>query len=314
MTSTPAGRDVLDHLAELLGAFRRVVRRPRPMVVGAFVLVACGDVRASGSAVRASNDAPVRAVAGRSAEDADYENIEALAKTDAVHTLRLSAGRDGTAYEGTRDTASLHAGRLSGRVLFGASRTVDSATVPTHDVSACPPFTTQRAPSENGGVGNAVVWLVGVTRGPVLTAPRRAALALEGCRFSTRVQRVAHGATMQLSSRDAMLSRWRFADVGRDSAVRATVDFNDAGQVVPNADVANMPGLIAVRDELHPWARAYLAVTPHPFVAVTPASGQFVFDGVPPGRYTLVMWSEVLGVRSFVVRVDTGVETRVDIR
>lgn len=278
-------------------------------------LLACGDVRASGKAIGgAPQRAPVSSSARTATADADYDAVEALAERDVVHTLRLSGGRSGTDYVGTRDTASLRAGRIVGRVRFAAAPTADSATVPTHDASVCAPFTEQRAPSTDGGVGNAVVWLVGVTRGPVLEAPRRAALALDGCRFSPRVLRVAHGATLQLSSRDAMLSRWRFADVGRESAVRATVDFSDAGQVVPNEMVASTPGLVAVRDELHPWAHAYLAITPHPFVAVTPSSGDFVFDGVPPGRYTLVVWSEVLGVRSLVVRVDTAVETRVDLR
>ena len=294
---------------------RRIVSTGGAVALSVAALVACGDVRATSSATGgAPQRAPVGGPARTASANADYDVAEALAKRDAVHTLRLSAGRGGTDYVGTRDTASLRAGRIVGRVRFAAARATDSATVPTRDVSVCAPFTEQRAPSTDGGVGNAVVWLVGVTRGPVLEAPRRAALALDGCRFSTRVQRIAHGATLQLSSRDAMSSRWRFADVGRDSAMRASVDFSDAGQVVPNEMVASTPGLVVVRDELHPWARAYLAITPHPFVAVTPSSGDFAFDAVPPGRYTLVVWSEVLGVRSLVVRVETAVETRVDVR
>jgi hypothetical protein len=49
----------------------------------------------------------------------------------------------------------------------------------------------------------------------------------------------------------------------------------------------------------------------HPFVAVTTANGEFRFDAVPPGTYTLVVWQEKLGVRTHTVRITSGVQTRV---
>ena len=115
-----------------------------------------------------------------------------------------------------------------------------------------------------------------------------------------------------ITSRDAMMSSLRFIGV-TDAAVRATVALNDAGQVVPNSVVANTPGLVEVRDDRHPWVRAFIAVTSHPFVAVTAPDGAFRFGTVPPGAYTLVVWQEQLGVRTRAVRVTTGVETRVSI-
>ena len=86
------------------------------------------------------------------------------------------------------------------------------------------------------------------------------------------------------------------------------------GDASKMADAAKAPGLVQIRDDLHPWVRAYLAVTPHPFVAVTAADGQFRFDNIPPGRYTLVVWHERFGTKQQRVRVDAHIETRVDLK
>ena len=235
----------------------------------------------------------------------------------AVESLtRAAGGVDGARYtaRGTGSSATITGGMVVGRIGGGERASRDSIIVPTHDHAACEPFTQRALPSAADGVGNAVVWLVGVASGPADTSSRRSALRLAGCRLEPRVQRVPVGGTIMLSSKDAMMTRLRFVDVGGDGTPRATVLFNDAGQVVPTSDAAARGGLVEVRDDLHPWVRAYIAVAPHPFVAVTEADGLFRFDGVPAGRYTLVVWSEVLGTRTRELTVTSGVETRIDIK
>jgi hypothetical protein len=50
--------------------------------------------------------------------------------------------------------------------------------------------------------------------------------------------------------------------------------------------------VIPVKCNQHPWMRAYVAVLPHPFYAVTDKDGHFEIKGVPPGTYTVVAWHE----------------------
>ena len=50
--------------------------------------------------------------------------------------------------------------------------------------------------------------------------------------------------------------------------------------------------VIPVKCNQHPWMRAYVGVLPHPFFAVSDASGKFEIKGVPAGTYTLVAWHE----------------------
>ncbi len=237
-----------------------------------------------------------------------------------VQTLaRAAGGADGTKYTAAArrsgdSSVVTTGGTIVGRVGGGERASRDTIITPTHDLQACQPFTQRAVPSAGDGVGNAVAWLVGVASGPADMDKRRASLRLAGCRLEPRVQRVPVGSTVMVTSADVMSSRLRFVDVGEPNAIRATVMLNDAGQVVPTSKAADRPGLVEVRDDLHPWVRAWIAVSPHPFVAITSADGQFRFDGVPDGRYTLVVWSEALGTRSRELRVTDGVETRVDIK
>jgi hypothetical protein len=238
------------------------------------------------------------------------DHAMAVPRDSGVLSLaRAAGGADGRQY---RVAPPVSGGVIVGTIGGGSPR--DTSITPTHDLSVCRPFTQSLVPSRDGGVGNSVVWLVGVAAGPRDDAPRRVRVLLDGCRLDPRVQRVAAGGTVMITSRDAMTSRLQFVHVGGVAASRGTVLFNDAGQVVPTSDAAMAPGLVQIRDDLHPWVRAYLAVTPHPYVAITAADGLFRFDNVPPGRYTLVIWHERFGVKQQRVRVDAQVETRVDLK
>ncbi|MBL0939243.1 MAG: carboxypeptidase regulatory-like domain-containing protein [Gemmatimonadaceae bacterium] len=199
-------------------------------------------------------------------------------------------------------------GVILGEVRGGTPH--DTSITPTHDLSVCKPFTESLVPSRDGGVGNAVAWLVGVSSGPRDEATRRARLTLDGCRLEPRIQRVAAGATVLVHGRDAMMSRLQLVPLG-ERTTRSTILLTDAGQVVPSDEATREPALLEVRDDLHPWVRAYLVVSPHPFVAVTDADGDFRFDGVPPGRYTLLVWHERLGVQRKQVKVEGGVQVKV---
>jgi hypothetical protein len=268
---------------------------------GLATLGACGDEGARAAAGRIADVA----VDGRTTFSSPADGRSGGG--DPRSLARAAGAPDGRRYT-VRPSAM--PGVLVGRASGGVPR--DTSIAPTHDLAVCQPFTESAVPSRDGGVGNAVVWLEGVAEGPKDDAPRRVRLTLDGCRLEPRVQRVAEGGTVMINSRDAMTSRLQFLALG-ETRSRATVLLNDAGQVVPTSTVTVPAGLVEVRDDLHPWVRAWLAVTPHPFVAVTTADGTFRFDNVPPGRYVMVAWHERLGVRRIRVTIEAGVQTDVDV-
>ncbi len=53
----------------------------------------------------------------------------------------------------------------------------------------------------------------------------------------------------------------------------------------PNPEVA-----IQFRCDVHPWMIAWVGVFPNPFFAVTDESGRFAINGLPTGRYQLVVY------------------------
>jgi plastocyanin len=53
--------------------------------------------------------------------------------------------------------------------------------------------------------------------------------------------------------------------------------------------------MFPVTCSVHPWMRAYIGVSPHPYFAVTGADGTFTLNDVPPGAYTIEAIHEKYG-------------------
>lgn len=270
---------------------------------GAFV-VACGADRARGASD--TSKAPRSVVATNEGTGTRAPTTNVALGEQLEHA---AGGADGRRYD-VKATAPAAAGTVSGTITTDA-QPIDTTVVPTHDMVACPRFTHRTFESKGGGVGNTVVWLAGVSAGRADDAPMRATMTLDDCRLDPRVLRVAMGGTLIVRSLDAVMTRLQFSGAGADGAHRGTVALNDDGQVVPTELVAKTPGIVAIRDDLHPWVRGYLVVSPHPYVAVTDAQGVFRFDGVPAGTYTLVAWHERFGTHTEQVTVKGGGEATV---
>jgi plastocyanin len=52
---------------------------------------------------------------------------------------------------------------------------------------------------------------------------------------------------------------------------------------------------VKVKCNQHGWMSAWVNVMSHPFFAVSDANGAFAIKGIPPGRYTVVVWHEKFG-------------------
>lgn len=274
-------------------------------------LIACSDDRGARDAdsARAGRIAEVEAPIARDrARVATGETPAMTGEAAAAGLARAAGGATGATYTVRALTT---VGAIEGHVTGGAPR--DTSIVPTHDLGTCEPFTQSLVPSTQGGAGNALVWLEGVSAGPRDTTPKRVTMTLDGCRLAPRLLLLGQGGTLIVHGRDAMLSRLQFTRAGSRASV-ATVLLSDAGQVVPVSELGRAPGLIAVHDDRHPWVRGWIAVTPHPYVAITRADGRFRFDGVPPGRYRLIVWHERLGTRATPVRIESAITARVELK
>jgi uncharacterized membrane protein/plastocyanin len=61
--------------------------------------------------------------------------------------------------------------------------------------------------------------------------------------------------------------------------------------------------VVETKCSVHPWMAANIAVMDHPYFAITKADGSFEIPGLPPGKYTIEFWHEILGSKSEEITV-----------
>jgi hypothetical protein len=66
------------------------------------------------------------------------------------------------------------------------------------------------------------------------------------------------------------------------------------------------PEIVPFKCDVHPWMRAWVAVVPHPFFAVTGPEGRYEIRGLPAGTFTVEAWHEKLPAQAFTVTVIEG--------
>jgi plastocyanin len=118
-------------------------------------------------------------------------------------------------------------------------------------------------------------------------APGRARMDQRAEQFMPRVLAVTAGTTVDFPNNDKTfhnvfsLSRVRSFDLGRFAPGRTgSVRFDRSG-------------IVPVFCDIHSHMSAYVLVFSHPFFAVSDADGRYELSTVPPGTYTLMVWSEL---------------------
>jgi plastocyanin len=163
--------------------------------------------------------------------------------------------------------------------------------------------------SPQRGLRNAVVSLVTPppsARWEFSTAP--VFLDQRQCSFTPRVILVPAGGTVEFLNSDRLLHN--IHSTGKSNPV-----FNRTqpkGRTIPITFAK--PEVVRIGCDLHGWMRAWIVVMEHPFHAVTGASGEFAIPSVPPGKYTLNVWHETLGMVTKDVTVgETDATTIIEI-
>lgn len=157
------------------------------------------------------------------------------------------------------------------------------------------------------GIRYAVVTLEGISRGKAVEREAVHELDNVRCRFVPHVQAASVGQFLVLKNTDPILhtAHAYFHD--------GQPDFNVGlypGRVSRKPLVT--PGVVKILCEVHPWMTAFIAITEHPYHAVTDLYGEYLIDDIPPGTYRLKVWHETLGTQEKEVRVAEGKTLQVD--
>jgi plastocyanin len=144
-----------------------------------------------------------------------------------------------------------------------------------------------------GGVRNAVVWLKTAPPGAAWpSSPTKVEMDQQACIFVPRIVLVPAGGTVEFLNSDRLLHNLHSASKDNPTFNRT----QPRGRVIPVT--FNKPEIVQVNCDLHSWMRAWVVVAEHPFYVLSNDAGEFVLADVPPGRYVVQTWHEVLGMTS----------------
>ena len=203
------------------------------------------------------------------------------------------------AYEGGTVSGG---GTISGTVRFVGKIPPKKAVKITKDAAFCGDKNIQFEDllvSPSKGLENVVVFIAKIKKGKPMSAGT-ARLVNENCRYEPHVIALPVGTKLFVENRDPILHNTH-------ARVNKKVDaFNfglpKQGQVLET--VLTQKALVKVGcDAGHEWMAAYLAVFDNPYFAVSNAEGKFEMSDVPPGKYKLAFWHEMLGRKTKTVQV-----------
>jgi plastocyanin len=210
-----------------------------------------------------------------------------------------------------------NAATVNGKVAF----TGEKPRIPTIDMSANPACARAHsgAPAkseevvinDNGSLRNVLVYVKGVPDRQYPTPSTAATLDQKGCMYGPHVIAVMAGQNIEIKNDDP-------TNHNIHPLPKINQEWNESQ--APGSDPKmrsfareEMDPPIAVKCNVHPWMRSYIAVSNNPYIAVTGDDGSYTIKGLPPGSYTLVTWHEKYGKKEMPVTVAAKDSKTVDV-
>jgi plastocyanin len=161
----------------------------------------------------------------------------------------------------------------------------------------------------NGTLPNAFVY---VSKGSGnLSTPAPASMVTmtqKGCRYDPHVLGIQVGQRLQVTSEDPTTHNIHVTP----KASRAWNVSQQPGSEPVTTKFSQPEIMLPVRCNVHTWMKAYIGVVTNPYFAVSGNDGSFSIKGVPPGDYTLSIWTATFGTQEFPVSVRAGQTTTAD--
>ena len=200
-------------------------------------------------------------------------------------------------------------GRITGKVSFAGQipqrRLIDTSADPVcHDAN--PELYTEDVIITAGKLANVFVYVSGdMLELYAFDAPKSdVVLAHRGCQLVPHVLGMQLSQTLKVANEDSTTHNTHFLP-------KANKDWNqsqpgNSQPVETKFETAEL--LIPVKDNQHPWQKAYVSILSHPFFAVSARNGSYQISGLPPGQYTVVAWHERFGEQR--AEISVGVSER----
>lgn len=159
----------------------------------------------------------------------------------------------------------------------------------------------------NKGIENTVVRLIDVKKGKKWEIAK-ATIDQKGCVYLPHVAVAPAGGEVDILNSDGILHNIHTFSTANPAINKAQPKFKKV-----LTEKFAKPEVIKVTCDAHAWMLGWLAVSDHPYVAVTNDKGEFSLSNVPPGTYKLEVWQESLGKKVQDVTVKPKQETKLAI-
>lgn len=196
---------------------------------------------------------------------------------------------------------------LSGTITFTRkrpkARVIDMwADPPCYEVNQDP--TTEDVVSNKRRLANVFVYVKSDALNSYTFEPPGSPAMLEhkGCRYVPHALGMQVGQPLLIFNRDPTIHNTHVTPrINKDWNQSQPVGASPISVVFDHAEF-----YVPVRDNQHPWQKAYVGVFGHPFFAVSDGLGNYRIEGLPPGQYTLVAWHERFGEKTEEITVVPG--------
>ena len=125
----------------------------------------------------------------------------------------------------------------------------------------------------------------------------------KGCIYTPHVLGMVAGQELLIKNSDATLHNIH-------SRPNVNKEFNFAMPKVVKEKKSTFaksePKPFYIKCDVHPWMKAWVLVSDHPYFAVTDSNGNFSIDGIPAGSYEVVCWQEKFKKKPMTVTVTIG--------
>jgi len=204
-------------------------------------------------------------------------------------------------------------GKITGKVSFAGQipqrKRIDTSADPVCQ-EANPELYTEDVIITAGKLANVFVYVSGdMLELYAFEAPRSdVSLAHRGCQFVPHVMGMQLSQTLKTANEDPTTHNTHFLP-------KTNKDWNqsqpgNSPPVEKKFETAEV--LIPVKDNQHPWQKAYVSVLSHPFFAVSARNGSYQISGLPPGQYTVVAWHERFGEQRAEISVGVSEQKNLD--
>jgi hypothetical protein len=165
--------------------------------------------------------------------------------------------------------------------------------------------------NENKTLRNVFVYIKSGLEGKTFAVPsQQVELDQEGCMYKPHVLGIQSRQELKVvTSDDTTHNIHPLPKVNREWNVSQPPKADPIIQAFSRPEVS-----IPVKCNQHPWMRAYIHVTSHPFYAVSGADGAFEVKGVPPGDYEIEAVHEEYGAMVQKVSVKPSAATPLDFK